>query len=173
MVSSNPLSLGSGKAKLQLIGSWVGNIFKEGPFDSWSEPAGSLHFRSRPELLAKTQLSDSPPKFWWWFTGMWKGINAHEGRGWENSHENAHPSWLVGEETSPGVESNPDFYYRALSYFSSRWLRPHFSLLLAVNGAKPQWCCVLVEIQPLIFCCILQILVNGLESVLETTGENM
>lgn len=81
VVNSNPLSLGSGKTKLQLVRSWVGNIFKEGTFDSWSEPAGSLHIRSRPELLAKTQLSGSPPKFWWWFIGMWKGTNAHERRG--------------------------------------------------------------------------------------------
>ena len=71
---------------------------------------------------------------------------------------------------SPKFRSKHLCLFCCLAY---RVREAHFSLLLAVNGAKPHWCCVLVEIQPLIFCSVLQILVNGLDSVLETTWENM
>lgn len=109
VVIYNLSSLDSGKEKLQLIRSWVGNIFKGDIF--WLIIKGSsLNCTSELSQSSMLTLSGliSQKSFSVMAFGMWKGMDVYEWRG-RHTHESAHLLRLIEKETSPGVESKPDF----------------------------------------------------------------
>lgn len=125
--------------------------------------------RCRSELSQSSTLTlsslISQKVFWWWLIGMWKGVDAYEWRG-RHAHQNAHLLWLIGKEILELQSRNwrASLSAREHCHILFPYSGPHISCCSWLgNGAKPWWWYAWVEIQSSMFCCILQILLNGLE----------